>query len=154
MPNAHQRRRHHQEALNVLAAKVRATATRPITIDRSEPSRHVVHGVHGRVSVNAITHAYATFTWAEAQPDTVRIDFTVTATGAGTYLLLQRDLLHRGGKPGNVKVDHACDLSFVEITGTKRSAWAAFDQRWLRRFLDTTYAITAEVADERGEDCG
>lgn len=123
---------------------------RPITIANGDHACHIVHGVYGSVSVNARRHAHATFTWAEALPNTVRLDFMNAETGTELSLYINRDLLRHGGKPHNVKVDYAGNLVFIEVSGPDSASWVAFDNPWFEQFLETTYAITDRASDDQG----
>jgi hypothetical protein len=115
--------------------------TRSISVAHVAGGRHIVHGVYGFVPVNGYLDNYLTVTWAEAQPIAVVFTLTNPVTGASTQLYLHRGLLVEGGKPANVKVDFAGDITFIEITSAERITWIGLNRRWLADFLAATHSI-------------
>lgn len=129
----------------------------PILVDHSRDDDYVIHGAYGMVPLyltpggNAIGHAHATLTWAQATPFEFALYFT-QRNGRTVAWTLARDLLRSGGGEGDIHVQQLGELMMVELSSPSGRIVFALDAIWVDRLLDATDDIVP--ADEEWNNVG
>lgn len=129
------------------ASTDRRTGTRPIHVDHIDGQHHIVHGVYGVVAISGSHYSHLTLTWTAARPYLVDIAITSPANGDTAHWYIHRDLLRTGGRNGNVRVDHAGQVTFLVISGERRQPWISLNRDWIGDLVSHADAICPPPRD-------
>lgn len=123
--------------------------------DAPDQIRHVAHGLYGMAEfvTESPDHrrrtgfAHLTFTWCQATPYEIQMDFTQPHDGKHVHWTIARSLLRDGSDVGDVRVSTHRSTTWIELSTDCGNARIEVERAWLATLLDVTEDVVP-AADE------